>query len=79
MLPLLGKIEIKNYLFYMPKILEINGYKVYIYTNDHLPIHVHVIKGGCETKIILEPEIFIQSNYESTPKTDIFHKIGYFG
>ncbi len=47
----------------MPKILEINGYKVYIYTNDHLPIHVHVIKGGCETKIILEPEIFIQSNY----------------
>ena len=47
----------------MPKILEINGYKFYIYTNDHLPVHVHVIKSGSETKVILVPEIMIQNNY----------------
>lgn len=31
--------------------------------NDHLPIHVHVWKGGSEAKVILVPEILIQDNY----------------
>jgi hypothetical protein len=47
----------------MPKILEINGYKFYIYTDDHLPIHVHVWKGGAEAKVTLVPQISIQANY----------------
>jgi len=47
----------------MPKIIEINGYKFYIYTDDHLPVHVHVWKGGSETKVILLPEILIKDNY----------------
>ena len=47
----------------MPKVLQVNGYKFYIYIDDHLPIHVHVWKGGAEAKIVLEPEISIQSNY----------------
>ena len=48
----------------MPKILEIEGYKFYIYLNDHLPVHVHVWKGGGECKVLLEPEIIIQDNYD---------------
>lgn len=47
----------------MPKILEINGFKFYLYTDDHLPIHVHVKKSGSETKIILLPEVMIKDNY----------------
>ena len=47
----------------MPKILEVNGYKFYLYTDDHLPIHVHVWKGGSEAKVVLVPETMIKDNY----------------
>jgi hypothetical protein len=47
----------------MPKILEVNGYKFYLYTDDHLPVHVHVWKGGSEAKIVLVPGIMIKDNY----------------
>ena len=47
----------------MPKILEINGYKFYIYTDDHLPIHIHVWKGGSEAKVLLTPELMIKDSY----------------
>lgn len=47
----------------MPKILEVNGYKFYIYTNDHLPEHVHVVKSGHEVKVVLVPELTITANY----------------
>jgi hypothetical protein len=37
----------------MPKIYEYLGIIVFIYTNDHLPIHVHAQKGSNESKIEL--------------------------
>jgi len=27
----------------MPKILEVKGYKFYLYTDDHLPIHIQLV------------------------------------
>ncbi|MBW4650297.1 MAG: DUF4160 domain-containing protein [Kastovskya adunca ATA6-11-RM4] len=33
-----------------------DGFSVRIYTNDHLPSHVHVIKAGGEAKINLGSE-----------------------
>ena len=35
----------------MPKVWEQDGYKFYIYTNDHNPSHVHVKKIGKEVVI----------------------------
>ncbi len=32
----------------MPTILRFAGLRVVIYTNDHRPVHVHVIGDGCE-------------------------------
>ncbi len=32
----------------MPKIFEKDGYQFFIYSNEHLPIHVHVRYGGGE-------------------------------
>lgn len=32
----------------MPKVLEIAGWRVVIYPNDHRPAHVHIIGGGNE-------------------------------
>lgn len=33
----------------MPKIFEYFGFIFYFYSNEHEPIHVHVIHGGCES------------------------------
>ena len=38
----------------MPKVLESNGYKVFIYTHDHLPRHVHVWRGEVEIIINID-------------------------
>jgi hypothetical protein len=35
----------------MPTVLRQNGFKVFIYTNDHEPAHVHVMKDRGEAKI----------------------------
>ncbi len=46
----------------MPTIFEIFAFKFGFFSNDHLPIHVHVTKGDAEARIILEPEIKLDWN-----------------
>ena len=33
----------------MPKIYEYFGFIFFFFSNEHEPIHVHVIKSGCQT------------------------------
>ena len=40
----------------MPKELEQDGFRFYIYYNDHTPSHVHVKKAGMEVIINLGDE-----------------------
>ncbi len=40
----------------MASVLTKDGFSVRIYTNDHLPSHVHVVKAGGEAKINLGSE-----------------------
>lgn len=40
----------------MPKIYEYLGFIFLFYSNDHLPIHVHVMYGEFESKIEFEYE-----------------------
>ena len=42
-------IRNKNNANYMPKIFEYFGFIFYFYSNEHEPIHVHVIHGGKES------------------------------
>jgi len=37
----------------MPTILRFRGLRVVIYSNDHRPPHVHVIRPGAEARIAL--------------------------
>ncbi|MGA9379654.1 MAG: DUF4160 domain-containing protein [Phormidium sp.] len=37
----------------MVTVLKKDGFSIRIYTNDHLPSHVHVLKAGGEAKINL--------------------------
>lgn len=39
----------------MPTILNIKGYRFFFYSNEHLPIHIHLEKGDATAKFILEP------------------------
>jgi hypothetical protein len=38
----------------MPKIFEKDGFKFFFYSNEHLPIHVHVRHGGGEAVFVVE-------------------------
>ena len=39
----------------MPTLFIIFGFRFMFYSNDHPPIHIHVIKDGCEAKYNIEP------------------------
>ena len=39
----------------MPTLFIIFGFRCMFYSNDHTPIHIHVIKDGCEAKYNIEP------------------------
>ncbi len=39
----------------MPTIFTLFGYRFFFYSNDHSPIHVHVVKGGAKAKFNLFP------------------------
>lgn len=51
----------------MPTVLLQNGYRFFFYTNEHLPIHIHVKKGGAKAKVILVPSIVLDKNYGFKP------------
>lgn len=40
----------------MPTVLRQNGFQVRIYTDDHFPPHVHVVRGGGLIIIYLDGE-----------------------
>ena len=43
----------------MPTIIRQDGFRIVIYTNDHLPPHVHIFKNDAEVKIeLVEPRVF---------------------
>lgn len=51
----------------MPNVLEVNGYKIYIYTHDHTP-HVHVMKAEMEVEIYLSTLDIKDLNRQATQK-----------
>jgi hypothetical protein len=46
----------------MPKIFEKDGYRFFFYSNDHLPIHVHVRYGGGEAVFEVEGGIELRES-----------------
>ncbi|MHC1777259.1 MAG: DUF4160 domain-containing protein [Lentimicrobium sp.] len=45
----------------MPTVLLINGYRFFLYVNDHSPVHIHVEKGDGTAKFNLDPVELIKS------------------
>jgi hypothetical protein len=50
----------------MPKILEINGYKFFFFSNEGAPrerCHVHIRKGNSLAKYWIDPSVMLASSY----------------
>lgn len=39
----------------MPTVFIVFGFIFRFYSNDHTPIHIHVIKGGAKAKFTIDP------------------------
>ena len=53
----------------MPTIFELFGLRFFFFfSEDHEPIHVHVVKGDDDAKISLEPTIDVVYNHGLKPK-----------
>jgi hypothetical protein len=53
----------------MPTVLRVDGFAVRIYTDDHQPPHVHVVKAGVVVVIALAPVQLLR--VESMRRADI--------
>ena len=47
----------------MPTVFEIFGLRFFFFSEDHAPVHVHVVKGDDEAKIAIEPEFEVVNNH----------------
>jgi hypothetical protein len=45
----------------MPTVLKVKGYRIFFYSNDHTPPHVHIEKDRSTAKIDLETLELIKS------------------
>ena len=52
----------------MPTLFELFGIRFYFYSDEHLPIHVHIVNGDGRAKIVVEPEIEMVYNNGIKPK-----------
>ena len=53
--------KIENNIF-MPTLFIVFGFRFMFYSNDHEPIHVHVIKANAEARFQVQPEIVLLDN-----------------
>lgn len=55
----------------MPKVLEINGYRFFFFSNEGNPLepcHIHIRKGGALAKFWIEPSIHLADSYGFSSK-----------
>ncbi len=55
----------------MPKLFEIFGFSFFFYSNEHLPIHIHIIKGDAEAKFELQDDEFVLKNSQNMKVKDL--------
>ena len=44
----------------MPNVFTKDGYRFFIYSNEHRPIHVHVRYGKGEAVFVVEDEVYLR-------------------
>ena len=46
----------------MPKIFEKDGFRFFFYSNDHEPVHIHVMYGGGEAIFLVSNEVELRES-----------------
>lgn len=46
----------------MPTLFILFGFRFSFFANDHLPIHIHAIKGSAYAKFLVEPKVELIEN-----------------
>lgn len=46
----------------MPTIFILFGFRFLFYSNDHEPIHVHVVKGDIQAKFSIDPVALVENH-----------------
>lgn len=57
-----------NTIHDIPTILLVDGFRFFFYSNEHLPRHVHVSRGGANAIFWLEPDISEKKSHGFTPR-----------
>jgi len=52
----------------MPTVFRFFGMQFYFWSNEHEPVHVHVKKGRCLAKFVVEPKIELVDNKGFKPQ-----------
>lgn len=52
----------------MPTLFRIFGLRFYFYSDEHLPVHVHVESGDGNAKIVVSPEVRVEYNHGMKPR-----------
>lgn len=52
----------------MPTLFRIFGLRFFFYSDEHLPVHVHVENGDGNAKIVMLPEIKVEYNPGMKPR-----------
>lgn len=47
----------------MPTLFVLFGFKFMFYSNDHTPIHIHVVKAGSSAKFNVFPDVILVENH----------------
>lgn len=51
----------------MPTVLRIDGYRFFFFSDEHLPLHIHVEKAECYLRVELE-NLKLTDNYGFSSK-----------
>ena len=51
----------------MPTVLRIDGYRFFFFSDEHLPLHIHVEKAECYLRVELE-NLKLTNNYGFSSK-----------
>lgn len=60
LLPIFVSVIIRQSI--MPTIFILFGFRFMFYSNDHEPIHVHVVKGNAKAKFTIFPVKLVENN-----------------
>jgi len=52
----------------MPTVFKFFGMQFYFWSNEHAPVHIHVKKGRCLAKFVIEPDIELIENKGFKPQ-----------